>query len=320
MIHPIPQSMKSPRDKRPTIWRGGVLQIWITRACDKACFGCTQGSNLGGKPGMMTPEQFDVACQSLKGYWGVVGVFGGNPAISPHFEAICEIMRSHFPKEQCGLWCNNLNGKGAIARKTFNPRVSNLNVHLDQRAYDEMKRDWPECRPMGLNGDSRHSPPFVAMQDVDALEMPDGSVAPNTEENRWKLIAQCDVNQFWSALIGVFRGELRAWFCEIAGAQSMLHQHEPDYPDTGHAVVPGWWDKPIESFDEQIRYHCHACGIPLKGHGDLAVTGTREQVSKTHASVYKPKVRGREVQLVKLRTELGKPLGRATDYIQNASQ
>lgn len=309
-MHAIPPTMKSPRDRRPGIWRQGVLQIWITRACDKACFGCTQGSNLGGKPGMMTPEQFDQACASLSDYFGVVGVFGGNPALHPQFDEICRILRGRIPFEQRGLWCNNLRGKGPHARMTFNPKVSNLNVHLDQAAYDEMHRDWPEARQQlkGLKDDSRHSPPFVAMQDV-----------IDDEAERWKLIGTCDVNQFWSAMICVFRGELRGYFCELAGAQAMLHQHEPDYPDLGLPITPGWWNQSIDAFGEQVRYHCHACGIPLRGFGDLAVGGRVEQVSKTHAAVYQPKVRDREVQLVTLRSELGtQPLPKATDYIQNS--
>lgn len=302
--------MKSPRDKRPSIWRQGVLQIWVTRACDKACFGCTQGSNLGGRPGMITPEQYETAVKSLDGYFGVVGMFGGNPAIHPKFDDLCTILRSAVPFEQRGLWCNNLNGKGATARITFNPRVSNLNVHMDQNAYNEMVTDWPEARNevKGLKVDSRHAPPFVAMQDV----------VPS-ESERWELISNCDVNQFWSAMICVFRGELRGYFCELAGAQAMLHQDNPDYPDLGMKVEPGWWKQPIQAFTDQIRYHCHACGIPLRGFGELAVNGKVEQVSETHADIYKPKIKGREVQIVKTREELGsQPLPRATDYIENS--
>ena len=49
--------MVAPSMRRNSYEHGGILQIWVTRACDKACFGCTQGSNLGGKPGMITVEQ-----------------------------------------------------------------------------------------------------------------------------------------------------------------------------------------------------------------------------------------------------------------------
>lgn len=303
--------MVAPSQRRECYEHGGVLQIWVTRACDKACFGCTQGSNLGGRPGVMTPEQYREAVASLEGYFGVVGMFGGNPAIHPQFDELCRILReSWVPKEQRGLWCNNPRGKGAVARETFNARNSNLNVHLDREAAEEFARDWPEAAPYikGLADDSRHSPVYVAMQDV----IPD-------EDERWRLIADCDINRYWSAMIGVFRGELRAWFCEIAGAMAMLHQHEPDYPDTGLPVTPGWWRAPIQAYEEQIRYHCHRCGVPLRGRGELAVGGTREQVSKTHASIYKPKIRGREVEVVETLEQLGDRLPKVTDYIENGS-
>lgn len=310
-MRPIPKSMKMPKDRR-NVWRGGVLQIWVTRACDKACFGCTQGSNLGGKPGMMTPEQFEQAAISLKGYFGVVGVFGGNPCIHPKFPQLCEILEKHIPFEQRGLWSNNLNGHGPLCRQTFNHKVSNLNTHLDQAAYDEIRRDWPEAGEPNLkpcDSDSRHSPPFVAMQDMEDMN----------DEERWNLIARCDVNQFWSAMIGVFRGELRAWFCELAGAQAMLHQHEPGYPDTGLPVTEGWWKKSADEFAHQIRYHCMACGIPLRGFGQLAVGGEFEQVSKTHLAVYSPKTKGRPVELVSITSQLGDRLPKATDYVQNST-
>lgn len=303
--------MVAPSMRRDCYSHGGVLQIWVTRACDKACFGCTQGSNLGGKPGMITPEQYAEAVESLRGYFGIVGMFGGNPAIHPQFDELCRVLReSWVPFEQRGLWCNHPRGKGAICRETFHPQFSNLNVHLDREAAEEFARDWPEAVPYvkGLDGDSRHSPVFVAMQDV----IPD-------EGERWGLIADCDINRYWSAMIGVFRGKLRAWFCEIAGAQAMLHQHEPDYPDTGLPLTPGWWRKPIGDYADQIKYHCHRCGIPLRGRGELAIGGTTEQVSKTHADIYKPKIRGREVQVVETLEQLGERLPKATDYIENGS-
>lgn len=271
--------MVSPGMRRPGIWMNGVLQIWITRACDLACFGCTQGSNLGGRPGMITVEQFEQAVSSLRDYFGVVGIFGGNPAMHPKFAEICTILRDNIAFEHRGLWCNHPRGKGAAIRETFNPKVSNLNVHLVREAYDEFVRDWPECKPYlkGLDptwpeaeelrrksrkeyehrvGDARHSPPYVAMKDVDVLPTVDGTgTMPNTEENRYELIASCDINKHWSAMIGVFRGELRGWFCEIAGAQAMLHGNDPDYPDTGVAITPNWWQQTMQAFAAQVRLH-----------------------------------------------------------------
>jgi hypothetical protein len=219
-------------------------------------------------------------------------------------------MQKHIPWEQRGLWSNKLFGHGAICRETFNPEVSNVNVHLDQKAYNEFRKEWPEVRPVGLNEDSRHSPPFVAMRDI----IPD-------ENERWKRIDGCDINRNWSALIGVFRGELRAWFCEIAGAQAMLKQADPDYPDTGLPVEPDWWRAPIEDYENQIVKHCHECSIPLRGYGALALSGPKEQTSQTYADIYLPKEEGRPVEIVTDEIQLqSNALARVTDYVQNGKK
>lgn len=311
--------MYSPQDRRPGKPHGGVMQIIVTSSCNLSCFNCTQGSNLKITHWMMSPEQFEDACISLKGYFGTIGVFGGCPTTSKYFPDYCKMLQKHFPKDQCGLWANNLFGHGAICRDTFNPSRSNLNVHLDREAYKEFARDWPESRPFGLNEDSRHSPVFVAMKDV-----------VEDEAERWELISNCDINKHWSAMIGVFRNELRGWFCEIAGAQSMLHQYEDDYPDTGVEITgfddlvgggvnPFWWQQPMESncFSAQVRKHCHECSVPLRGHGELAqAENGSEQVSKTHAAIYKPKKKERLVQLVDNRSQLAEnPNKRVTKYL-----
>lgn len=295
---------------------GGVLQIWVTRACDRDCFGCTQGANLRANTGQITPTQFEIACYSLRDYFGIVGLLGGNPALHPQFEELCQILAKYIPKHRCGLWCNNLIGKGAAARKAFSPAHSNLNVHLEPKAYAEIRRTWPEARPFGLHGESRHSPPFVALQDL----------VP-TEQERWDYIVDCDINKYWSAMICVFRDELRGYFCEIAAAQAMLHQHEPDYPDLGLLIEDGWWRKPMSDFAAQARYHCHACGVPLRGYGELACSEdeqSREQVTKTHVDIYRPKDRDRRVQLVTRLDQLdrnGHPkLHKITDYLGNAKR
>lgn len=338
--HDALKRMISPGMKRKGIWRNGVLQIWITRSCDLSCFGCTQGSNLGGRPGRITVEQFEQAMKSLKGYFGVIGIFGGNPALHPEFETICDILAAHFPKEQRGLWCNHPRGHIDKIRETFSTAVSNLNVHLVRPAYDEFVNGWPESRSIvkGLDpawpeaeairrsgskayahrvGDSRHSPPYVAMQDLDRLPYPNGTYKPNTAENRWELIADCDINKHWSAMIAVFRDQLRGYFCEIAGAQAMLHQHEEGYPDLGLPVEPGWWERSMQDFGAQARFHCHACGIPIRTHGELAVGGATEQVSATHQTIFHPKSRTRPVELVQLSTQLVERTTRVTDYMEN---
>jgi hypothetical protein len=290
---------------------GGIVQIHITRACDKACFGCTQGSNLAGKTGFIPVDLFEHAVSTLSDYFGVVGIFGGNPALHPKFGHLCQILRKHIPFNRRGLWCNHPKGNGAEMRATFNPAVSNLNVHLDTDAFEEFKRDWPESQPFGLHEDSRHSPVYVAMKDV--IE---------DESERWWLISACDINKHWSSMVGVFRGELRAWFCEIAGAQSILHQYEEDYPDTGIPVVDGWWRKSMTDYAQQVRKHCHECGVPLRGHGSLAQDESGiEQVSASHSSIYKPKRPDRTVQFVQLRSEVSEQSLKSTvDYLGNSKR
>lgn len=295
-------NMKAPGDIKPT-WMGGVIQIHITRACDLSCTSCTQGSNLGGKPVMISLENFEIAARSLKDYHGVVGIFGGNPTMHPQFEAITDILAKWIPFERRGLWSNNLRGKGKLCREIFNPEVSNLNVHMSHAAYMEMKRDWPECHPIGLK-DSRHSPPYVAMQDLNL-----------TDAEIWELINHCDINQLWSAMICQVDGELFAYFCEIAGAQAMLHNDK----STGLPVTNDWWRQNISYFDRQIKKHCFACGVPLKGKGDLAVGGTTEYVSRTHVPIYKLKSK-RELVVVENKAQLGGQVIRATDYINNGIQ
>jgi hypothetical protein len=298
-------NVKAPGDTRPT-WRGGIIQVHVTRVCDLACVACTQGSNLGGKPTVITVENFEKAVISLIGYPGVVGIFGGNPTMHPKFTELCYILKNYIPFENRGLWSNNLNGHGRLCREIFNPAVSNLNVHENKDRFDEMKRDWPECNPIGLE-DSRHSPPFVAMKDIEDL----------TDDDRWKLINNCDVNQYWSAMVCQFRGEVRAFFCELAGAQSMLHEHDLSYPDTGMKDLNGWWRKPIEKFENQILKHCFECGVPLRGKGDLAVNGTTEYVSETHLPIYKLKKGTRKLKVVRKLADLDGSVVRATDYIKN---
>lgn len=303
--------MKAPGDLRPT-WMGGIIQIHITRVCNLSCVSCTQGSNLGGKPVIMSLINFEKAVKTLKNYFGVVGIFGGNPCMHPEFTTICDILMDNIPKERRGLWSNNLMGHGKVCREVFNPNVSNLNVHMDRDAYNEMIKTWPECNPIGLMADSRHSPPFVAMDDIEGLN----------ENDKVRLINNCDINQLWSAMICQINDKPYAYFCELAGAQAMLHndpvtgldlsysnQHNSDYRE--------WWKLPINKFNSQIIRHCFSCGVPLRGKGDLAVTGQHEYVSSTHLPIYRLKDKNKTLHIVTKLDQLGGSVRRTTDYISN---
>lgn len=308
--------MVLPSHKRP-VWMSGIVQIMVGRQCDLRCVSCTQGSNLIGPTGWMTPDQFEQAVLSLQGYPGIIGTFGGNPCLSKYFEDYCRILRAHVPLRQRGLWSNHPRGKGSLCRITFWPGHSNLNTHLSREAYDEFARDWPESVPYlkGLDADSLHGAPFVAMKDV----IPD-------EGERWNLIANCDINKYWSSLIGVFRGELRAYLCELMYAQANLHQDNPDWdgtgqplPDLGIFVSPDWWRKPMADFEAQVRLHCHACGIPMRRPPQPAINGTHEEFSATHAHIARPKARDRPVQLVESIGLVSRPERPATQYLSGVT-
>jgi hypothetical protein len=296
--------MVAPATRRPGKYLEGVIQIHVTRACDMACPNCTQGSQYGGRVEFMPLPLFETALRSLVGYFGVVGLFGGNPALHPNFDLLCDAIRRLVPAGHRGIWCNHPRGKAALMAATFDAAVSNLNCHGSQEAFDEFKAGWPQSRP--FLGPSRHAPVFVSMVD---LKIP--------EAERWELISQCPINRHWSAGIGVFRGELRAWFCEVAMAQSILHQFDDRYPDTGLYVTDGWWRRPMTSFAHQVDAHCHGCGVPLDGEGVLD-TNDFDQFSLEHEGVALPKRRGRRVQLVTLREQVGKSPHGFTFYLQNA--
>lgn len=334
------QKMVAPGQKRPGKLGGfgGVIQIHVTRACNESCFGCTQGSNLAGKPTFISIDQFRTACESLRDYFGVVGVFGGNPAMHPEFEKLCEVMRGIIPYERRGLWCNNpmSMAKAQAMAATFNPAVSNLNVHLSKAAHELFKAGWPASQPFGLTNDSRHSPTLVAMKDVlrvpcETCKFPHAKYCPEChgvgstpDSSRiYELAASCDINQHWSAMIGVFRGQLRAWFCEIAGAQSILHQDDVAYPDTGIDIadwplLKPWWQLAMHSFRTQVQKHCFDCGVPLRRRGELAMAGIKEECSETHKDVCIPKRSGRLVELVTV--DDGDHIGKTTDYLGNAKR
>lgn len=255
-----------PGKKRP--WKKhnleGVMQIIVTTSCDKSCASCTQMANIKRPHWEMKPEDFEFICQSLRKYFGVVALFGGNPCLAKSFPEYCKILSKYFPKTQRGLWSNHIFGHGELCRKTFGRW--NLNPHGDKKAWENMRKTWPEAKPMGPNDDSRHSPVFVSMRELDELPFPDGSRRENTEENRWELISKCDLNYHWSGAVTVIQGQPVGYFCEIAAAQALRSQD----PTTGMIVVPDWWKKPMQDFAGQARQHCHRCSVPLKGHGELS--------------------------------------------------
>ena len=303
------QRMVAPCQRRPGVWLGGIIQIWVTARCARACVHCTQGCNLQADRPDITREQFRHACRCLADYWGVVGIFGGNPCLHPQFPELCAIAREYVPRKQLGLWTDDFCGHGEVVRRTFNPHVSNVNAHGDPAKAAALRRAWPEQdRILGATADSLHSPVWVALCDV-----------INDESKRWELISRCDVNQRWSAITLPVRGKLQVYFCEIAGAMAQLH---PEWPELGLPCRPGWWKEGIETWREQVQWYCHRCGIPLRLPAAPSNSDAPELATETHAAVLRLR-RRRELRIIRSLAEIGvdretlseKP---ATDYLPEA--
>lgn len=298
--------MLAPGSIRRGIWRGGVLQIKVTNACDLDCKNCTVAVGIAKKLKKvfrMTPDQFRLALRSLKGYQGVIGMFGGNPCIHPDFEELCSIFREEIPnKEQRGLWSNRLFGHGKTCRETFHGSHSNLNVHQCKEAWDEIKLDWPEGRAMpdGLNAPSTHGPIWGSMLDVGL-----------TEKEMWDKIGSCYVNQTWSAEITVVDGALVGFFCEVAATMAELTSDSL----LGKPIGPNWWKAEMPEFADQVKAFCTRCLIPLNARKVDAAGDTPEDFTSAWAPVMMS-IKGRPMHQVVSHEEIKGGLP-ATQYLPN---
>jgi hypothetical protein len=174
----------------------------------------------------------------------------------PKFRDICDIFVQEVPnKMQRGLWTNNVFKHGELAKETFG--IFNLNPHNDPRGIKSLEG----LKDIGWyhKGHSSHSPLLTAVKDL------------YSETKMWDLISQCDINQNWSASIIQNKGNLRAYFCEIAASFDLARG-----TDHGIPVEPGWWRRNISEFDDQVARFCPGCGVParLKGHMDFEETDT----------------------------------------------
>jgi len=233
-----------------------IICVDITNKCDLACSNCTRLLENQDAFWDMSIDNFRLAVRSLHDYPGIIAVIGGNPVMHRHFEKICEVFCEEIPdKRHRGLWTNNVFKYADLAKQVFG--VFNLNPHGVERGIKSMaglkEGAWYH------EGHSMHSPLLVAGKDIFG------------EEEMWERIARCDVNQNWSATVTQNKGELRAYFCEVAGAFDLARG-----TDHGVPVVPGWWRRNIAEFEPQVRHFCPGCGVParLQGHMDHEETDT----------------------------------------------
>jgi hypothetical protein len=237
----------------------GIIHIDITNKCDLACSNCMRLLENQSSFWDMTLDNFRLAVRSLQGYPGMISVMGGNPVMHPKFEDICNILVQEVPnKSQRGLFTNNVFKYAELAAETFG--AGNLNPHNDARGVKSIE----ELKSIGWDGwhhsgFSSHSPVLTAVKDLYG------------EAEMWDRISKCEFNQYWSAAIIQNKGNLRAYFCEVAAAFDLARG-----TDHGIPVEPGWWRRNISEFDEQVAHFCPGCGIPakLQGHMDFLETDT----------------------------------------------
>lgn len=238
------KKMRGPRNMH-------IICIDVTNKCDLACSNCTRLLENQDTFWDMKPENFRLALQSLKDFHGIIAMIGGNPCMHPKFKELCQIFVEEIPnKMQRGLWTNNFFKHGALCEETFG--TFNLNSHGSERAEKHLAVLHKNVQSRGAlswyyAGSSKHSPILTAVKDL------------YPEEEMWEKITQCDINREWSASIVENKGQLRAYFCEVAASFDLARN-----TDNGHEVVPGWWKRHIDVYADQIKTFCPGCGVPAK--------------------------------------------------------
>lgn len=237
--------MRGPRNMH-------IICIDVTNKCDLECSNCTRLLGQQDHLWEMTPENFRLAVQSLKDWFGIIAMLGGNPCMHSKFEELCAIFVEEIPDRlRRGLWTNNPFKHEDLARETFG--TFNLNTHGEERARPAMERMTESARTGGqiawtYMGNSTHAPLLTAIKDIYA------------EGEMWDKITKCEINRDWSAsIIQNKAGELRAYFCEVAASFDLARG-----TDNGHPVLPGWWKRDIAAYKDQIKHFCPGCGVPAK--------------------------------------------------------
>jgi hypothetical protein len=183
------------------------IQIEVTNACTRNCSNCTRLVGHVRQPYFLPVADFERAVCALKDFPAKsepdslgrtdlgkrIGLMGGEPRLHPEFDALCEVMRTHLPREHRGLWTGvPLGNKEAMIRETFG--YINHNLH-DPPSY--------------------HQSALVAIRDV-----------IDDEAERARLIDQCWMQQRWSSAVNP-RG---FFFCEIAAAMAVTLGGPPGRP------------------------------------------------------------------------------------------
>jgi len=206
----------------------------------------------------MTVDCFWEAIRSVRGWPGVVALFGGNPCSHPQFEEIAKIMEREIPDQRKrGLWSNDTLSHADTVRRVFYPNGRfNMNAHADPAAAKRISLALPgKLIPNSDRVGSRHAAILADYRDLGLTEA------------EWIAKREaCDINQKWSGAIVEREGRAFAYFCEVAAAIDGVRGE-----NHGVAAMPGWWKSLMPVFSGQVRNCCdRGCGVPLriKGHED----------------------------------------------------
>lgn len=156
-----------------------------------------------------------------------VGIIGGEPTISPHFEDICRMIQEFGSRARFHLFT-----AGGPRFEKLRPLIDAtfgtiyINRHTDQQKA--------VCK---------HQPSLVA-----------NGEAVFDSVYRAKLVWNCWVQLKWCPTV-TSKG---AFFCEIAAAWD----HLIDGPG-GYRLEPGWWQRTPAEFADQVARYCHLCGMPV---------------------------------------------------------
>ena len=216
-----------------SVWNSKLVQIEVTNACVNQCANCTRCIGHHPTPFFMELEQIEKAIGSLEGFYGIIGLMGGEPTMHPQFVEICKMFQDKIPKRRRGLWTSGYNWEKYkdIITETFDK---------DLIVYNEHSTDG-----------GMHQPLLVAMKDI----VPDRKLRAELKDNCW-------VQRRWETCSITPYG---VYFCEIAGAMDILF-------NGGKNAIPlenGWWKN--TDFKKQYKI-CDRCGapVPIGGMSDRA--------------------------------------------------
>lgn len=244
--------MVPPKDKNR------FSPIDITNKCDLHCSNCTRLLKNQTEFWDMTVENFREALRSLRGYTGTILMIGGNPCMHKHFTELCEIFIEEVPdKNQRGLFTNNVFDYHDIVVETFG--FINYNPHGDIRCTESMEKLKLLKQPADFYGlyygNSYHTPLLTAVKDL-----------YDDKEVMWDDISKCDINREWCTSIIQNKGQLRAYFCEVAASFDLARGEAHGLP-----VTDGWYKSDITNFVDQVKHFCPGCGAPAKLTGNLDI-------------------------------------------------